>query len=316
MTDVRPGRFLVRLTLVLLLCGAGSCLPTAVSADLWLDLNLPTHGAPATGRPQPTVIFNWAGPAGESMAERCRAALEGRGGEITAALVPDTLALLPVQCLLLDSATFQDQFGSRLPDWGVGVALPGGRTLAIDYNRVPEFGRSVEQVFLHELTHAVIMQAAGETWLPAWFHEGAAMWFSGEWRFTDTIAVVLNGNLPSLWNLQDRFPATTGWADQAYRTSLLAHTALRADHGPDVTARIIAVARRSGQFDAAFQEATGESLEAFVQRFAADMKLRFGWLFTVTRWPTLFVLLAAGFLGAAIARTVRNRRRLTAMDDE
>ncbi len=280
------------------------------------------HGGAEPERPEgdgprlPEVAFTWREPPGQAAVARCRTALARRGSEITAEVVPAAITLSPVHCFLLDGASFQKHFGDRLPDWGIGVALPDGRTLALDYERIPEIGRSVEQVFLHELTHAVIFQAGGDVWLPAWFHEGAAMWHSGEWRFTDTVALVLNGTLPSLWRLQDRFPAAAAWADQAYRTSLLAYETLRKDYGPDVCSRLIAAARRTGQFETAFLEVTGDPLEVFVDRFAGAMKLRFGWLFTVTRWPTLFVLLAAAFLVGAALRAVRNRRRLAAWADD
>ena len=46
------------------------------------------------------------------------------------------------------------------------------------------------------------------------------------------------------------------------------------------------------------------------------MNLRFGWLVVITRWPALFVLLALVLFVGAVARLIRNRRRLAAMDDD
>jgi hypothetical protein len=142
------------------------------------------------------------------------------------------------------------------------------------------------------------------------------MWHSGEWRFVDTVAVVLNGSLPPLWKLQGRFPAQASWADQAYRTSLLAYEVLRKDYGEDIAARLIAALESRGDFEHAFLEVTGHSPDEFSDRFAGAMKLRFGWLFTVTRWPTLFVLFALVFALGAVGRLVRKRRQLAAMSDD
>jgi len=267
-------------------------------------------------RAVPEVYFEWDGPVGKTAMERCHNALIQRGGEIVAAIVPVSLEPEPVRCLLLDHPSFQKHFAGTLPDWGIGVALPDGRTIALDYDRTPEIGRSLEEIFLHELTHALVFQAAGGVWIPTWLHEGAAMWHSGEWRFVDTVAVVLNGSLPPLWKLQGRFPANASWADQAYRTSLLAYEALRKDYGEDVVARLIAAMGRVGDFEQAFLEITGDSTEEFAGHFAGAMKLRFGWLFTVTRWPTLFVLLAVVFAIGAVGRLVRKRRQLAAMADD
>jgi hypothetical protein len=152
--------------------------------------------------------------------------------------------------------------------------------------------------------------------MPTWFHEGVALWYSGEWRFLDTVAVVLNGSLPELWRLNGPFPATAAWADQAYRTSLLAIEALQKDYGPGIIGELVAASRQTGDFDSAFVVVTGQEVDHFADRFAGAMKLKFGWLFMVVRWPTLFVLAALILTCGAIIRLARKRRRLAEMEDE
>ncbi len=266
--------------------------------------------------PCPEILFEWEGPAGWAASQRCLAVLESRGPDLAAAIMPPGKSPAPIRCLMLDSEAFRERFGGRLPDWGIGTATSDGKLIALDCQRRPGAGRNIEELFLHELTHALVFQATEGAWLPTWFHEGVALWYSGEWKFLDTVAVVLNGGLPPLWKLGGPFPATAAWADQAYRTSLLAVEALRDDYGPDIVARLVEGARRTGDFDTAFAQVTGEPTDLFADRFAGKMKLRFGWLFTLTRWPGLFVLLALLFAAAAIARLIRNRRRLAALADE
>lgn len=270
----------------------------------------------AVASPTPVVSFATDGPAAEPALARCRRVLDLRGGDLAAVILPATSHPDSIFCLLLGTTAFQTRFSGRLPDWGIGAAVPGGRLIAIDYERLPGVGRSVEEVFLHELTHALIQQAMGRTWMPSWFHEGVAMWLSGEWRFVDTIQVVLNGTLPPLWRLQGPFPANAAWADQAYRTSLLAVESLRRWYGEDVIRRLIVVTVESGDFTAAFVAVTGESDEVFADRFADAMRVRFGWLIMLTRWPSLFVLMALLFAAGATARLIRKRRRLAAMPDD
>ncbi len=264
----------------------------------------------------PPVIFVITAEPARATAERCAVALGRQGTWLAAILLPAGQRADTIRCLLLRTADFRAHFAARLPDWGVGAALTGGRTIAIDYERIPEIGRSVEEVFLHELTHALVHQAVGEVWVPVWFQEGVALWFSGEWRFLDTVQVVLDGNLPELGRLEGAFPAQAAAADQAYRTSLLAITSLRRWHGEDVVPRLLVATVREQDFAAAFQQVTGETLAGFTARFAGDMRLRFGWLIALTRWPTLFTLLALLFAAGAVARLIRNRRRLAAMSDE
>jgi hypothetical protein len=181
---------------------------------------------------------------------------------------------------------------------------------------LPAVGRGLREVCRHEMVHALLFQGAGEAWLPTWFHEGCAMRYSGEWRFSDTVSLVLDGRLPSLDRLQGRFPASSASADRAYRTSLLAVTRLQDRFGEDVPGRLVAAARSTGSFEAAFPRVTGTSLTDFTAGFAAAMKLKLGWLILLTRWPTLFVLMSLIFLVGAARKTIRARRRLAEMEEE
>jgi hypothetical protein len=196
------------------------------------------------------------------------------------------------------------------------VALPGGRVVAIDQARLPAVGRGVREVFLHEMVHALLMRASGNTPLPAWLHEGLAMRLSGEWRFSDTVTLAMEGRVPELSNLRASFPGSAERAARAYLTSELAVGRLLDEQGPDIAARLMEATRRTRDFREAYEEVTGAPLEVFENDFAAAMSLRFGWLVLVTRWPTLFVLLALVLAVAAIGRVARSRRRLAAMPDE
>jgi hypothetical protein len=275
-----------------------------------------TAAAWTTAELDALVDLEWEGPSGLEAGRRCLEAWRGRGGALLDALLPAGSRPAPVRCLLLPTAEFRRRFAGRLPDWGVGVALPGGRLVAVDVQRQPAVGRSLEEVFLHEMSHAVTMQAVGSAWLPTWFQEGVAMSLSGEWRFVDTVGVVLGGELPPLWKLEGAFPAPSSWADQAYRTSLLAVQELEREHGADVIGRLVSAAADSGDFEPAFAAVTGWTLDDFSDRFAARMQVRFRWLIVLTRWPALFVLLALLFATGAVLKIHRTRRRLVDLDEE
>ena len=81
-------------------------------------------------------------------------------------------------------------------------------------------------------------------------------------------------------------------------------------------ARIVAATRRSGDFYAGFQEATGETPDDFAARFAGAMRLRYGWVLLLFRWPTLFVIMAVVFAAGAIRKIVLYRLSLREPDDE
>ncbi len=264
----------------------------------------------------PTVVFQVESKTGSPTAQLCHDLWLARGAEVSAALLPGGAGADTVVCLILDSDAFARHFARRLPDWGVGVALWPGRVIALDHQRAPAVRGGAQEIFLHEMTHALLMQAAGDVQLPAWLHEGAAMRLSGEWRWRDTASVVFEGRLPSLELLRGPFPTAAAAADQAYRASLLAVNLLEHDHGPGAVARIAQAAADSGDFRAGFAAATGEEVEDFQARFAAAMNLRFGWVLALWRWPTLFVLMTVLFVIGAGRRWLRTRRRLREMADE
>lgn len=287
----------------------------------------PTAGAPAEAaeRPRlilPVIAFRVEDEPGRKAAEQCAEIWGVEAPRLAVELglaLPDRMtgaATDTVECLVLGTAAFSRLFGGRLPDWGVGVALPGGRVVAVDHARLPAVGRGLREVFLHEMTHALLMRSGGDVPLPAWLHEGLAMRLSGEWRFSDTVTLAMEGRVPDLSDLRGAFPGGAQRAARAYLTSELAVDRLLDTFGQDVVRRLLETTRRTGDFREAFASVTGAPLEVFENRFAAAMNLRFGWLVVITRWPALFVLLALVLFVGAVARLVRNRRRLAAMADE
>ena len=246
--------------------------------------------------------------------QEVRDALAARGPALRETVWPFALPPVSIDLHLTVTEAFRDTLRGRIADWGVGAAA--GRTAWIDCRRVPAVGRDVGYVALHEIAHCLLNQALGRVRVPSWFHEGVAQQVSGEWRFRDTVSLVMDGGVPDLQGLEGRFPDNAHWADRAYRTSLLAVQTLCERHGETVIADLVLAARQRGDFEAAFALTTGEAYDAFTADFARSMRLRFGWLITLTRWPTLFVLMALGFLLGAILRIRRTRRRLAEMEDE
>ncbi len=265
----------------------------------------------------PVVRFQAETQAGWSVAAECDRIWQAEGPALVAGLLPQVSATVDtIGCLVLDTPSFRRVFGANLPDWGVGVAVPSGRLIGLDYSRLPTVGRGVREVFLHEMVHALLFRGARGKWLPTWLHEGAAMCYGGEWRFTDTVSLVLDGRVPDLAALQGPFPGSAYRADRAYRTSLLAVNRLRRQYGPDVVAELVAATARTGDFAEAFVQVTGETDVSFYRGFSTAMQLRFGWLVLLTRWPGLFVLLAVVLLVGGSRKLLLSRRRLAEMADD
>ena len=275
--------------------------------------------APEARATVPVVVFQVETEAGRAAAERCHEIWMAEGLRLTSELLPPvTGAGEPdtVLCLILDTSSFRQHFAGSLPDWGVGVAVPTGRVIALDYSRMSAVGRGLREVFLHEMVHALLFQGSGGAWLPVWLHEGSAMLYSGEWRFSDTVSLVLEGRVPDLESLQGRFPIPHDRADRAYRTSLLAVSRLREGFGDKIIVDLVGETKKNGNFPEAFLTVTGDSLDDFHRKFAQAMKLKYGWMLFLTRWPGLFVLAGIIFLVGATRKIIITRRRLAAMEDD
>jgi hypothetical protein len=213
------------------------------------------------------------------------------------------------------TASFRERTGGWIQDWGVGVATAD--RIAVDVARVDAVGHTLAHVLIHELVHCLLSQGLrGVQDVPAWFHEGVAQNVAGEWKVRDAVSLVLSGGVPDLRTLEDRFPSQAGWADRAYRTSLLAAARLEEWYGPDVVRDLVLAARARGSFGAAFGVVTGDTPDGFAERFGEEIRLEYGWLFIVTRWPTLFVIMALVFLGGAALKRRRDLARMEAMPDE
>ena len=258
-----------------------------------------------------TVLFQVESQQGLPVARLCERTWLRHGAALVEDILPRGVVADTVLCLVLSTERFQHYFSDRLSDWGVGIALPPGRLIALDFERVPRAGPGPEAVFMHEMAHALLFQAAGEVHLPTWLHEGVAMRAAGQWRFTDTLGIVLGGRVPSLAALTGPFPQGSAAAQRAYRTSLLAVNWLERQHGPQAVPGIVAAVRRSGDFATGFTAATGETPDEFARRFAAAMQVRFGWFLILFRWPTLFVLMAILFsIGALQIGRAAGRERV------
>lgn len=250
-----------------------------------------------------------------SVEQECREALAVSGPQIYDELMPGQLQMQTVQCYLVTAETFHRELGHTLPDWGVGVALPDGKTIVIDCQTAPDVRRGLNEIFLHELVHVLLIQGALETRLPHWFHEGLAQKLSGEWRVKDTLSVILSGRVPSLYSLDKPFPANAVWADKAYRASLLAVNFLEQEYGRDIYGQLIAETASTKEFRKAFYNLTGDTLDEFAHRFRNKMQIKYGWLVMITSWPTMFVLMAIVFAAGAVRKIIQRRQMLAAMED-
>lgn len=199
--------------------------------------------------------------------------------------------------------------GARVPSWAAGMAFGHHDLILLRSNSQGGGEQTLDQVFLHELAHLVLIQAVDHHPVPRWFHEGFAIHQSGEWsmgRVTALGSGVLSGRLFSLQSLTESFPDSPPDVQLAYAQSIDFIGYLLNQHGRAAFHRLIDYLGRGWSFIAAVEEAYDQSIFRIEADWHADLKLRFTWLPVLTGTATLWFL-ATLILVAAWIRKRRTR---------
>jgi hypothetical protein len=95
---------------------------------------------------------------------------------------------LPMRLVVVpDEAAFGRISRGRVPDWGVGIALPAARTIVVRADAPDPMA-----ALRHELAHLALHGAlAGRVRVPLWFDEGYAVVAAGEWNRFDALQLNL-----------------------------------------------------------------------------------------------------------------------------
>ncbi len=233
------------LGLTLLLAGAAG--PTAQPALPELEID-----APASLR---------------TVAERvARFPLSGLGSAMRLAGLTDPGP--PIDVVLVAEGS---ELARRTPSWISGFA-DAGRSLVVLF---PERTRlyptdSLEALLQHEVAHVLFSRAARGRPLPRWFNEGLALAAERQVGLEDRSRVawtrMRHGEIP-LADLERLFTGGPAATRRAYAVSSALVQDLLERHGDASAGRILARLGQDRSFPRAFEEATGEPLEAAVDRF-------------------------------------------------
>jgi len=86
------------------------------------------------------------------------------------------LRIDPLVVLIGNNTAFQEMAGNKLV---TAFAVGGRNFIVIDYSRMDRVPFDLEDTFKHELTHILLHQRIGGSYLPKWLDEGVAQWASG-----------------------------------------------------------------------------------------------------------------------------------------
>jgi len=201
----------------------------------------------------------------------------------------------------------------RVPEWGVGVALLGSRTIVM---RQPEnliVSPEFKRILIHEAAHLGLDVASGYRWVPRWIHEGFAMWQSQEWRLGQDVLLakaLVTGSFIPLSELDEVNQFHRAKAGLAYTESFLALNFFVDEFGRQGFVEFVTLLREGTPFTESFFRATGLSYWEFQKLFESYAKHKYHILFVLTDPSILWFLLVLLFVMAFIWKKRQNRKRL------
>jgi len=205
---------------------------------------------------------------------------------------------------------FREMTRGVLPDWSAAAALPGNRIVV---SPLSGHKLDLEHIIAHEIVHCFINDAAGEEFVPRWFHEGCAEVISGRWGVRGRaymVWAVVRGRLLTFSDIQRIFSARSADAALAYDQSMLAVSHLMARYGRGVLGDILAGMKDGLPFDVSFRRATGTEPGDFETLYLAYLKRNYGRRALVTLVPgTWTAILLLAFVVYAVKK-YRTRRLL------
>ncbi|MFW6108760.1 MAG: peptidase MA family metallohydrolase [bacterium] len=242
----------------------------------------------ATAAAAPVRAGSWrieAGPNHAEIARQVKALLPEAQAELEA-----TLGLrvrgggLVVLCPTTES--FREATPGMDHRHTLGVAYPRRSTIYLNCQAVERAPYENFAITLrHELSHVVVGEVVrrGHRRVPLWFDEGLAVWTSGKVPLYNPQAfelAVRARSLPPLAALSRRFPENRTQRGVAYEQSESFVRYLVQRHGIEAVRQILRAAARGVEFETAFRQATGQSVEAVEEEWLAEITPGWPW----ARW--------------------------------
>lgn len=194
----------------------------------------------------------------------------------------------PVRLVVASDGSALGRAGrGQVPSWGVGLAIPGARTIVVRADAPDPYG-----ALRHELAHLALHQAV-KVRLPLWFDEGYAVYAAGEFDRMEALRLnlaVVRGAIGDLRTLdralrQGEAEAATAYALAGSTVQLLARL-----HPTGSLDAMVGRLAAGEPFDSAVVATTGYTVAGFERAWQRDLRRRFGWFVWFAAGGGWFVL--------------------------
>jgi hypothetical protein len=191
----------------------------------------------------------------------------------------------------------------RIPEWGIGAAVPNrGRIVLMSPRRFPS-RFDLNQVLAHELCHVILGQALGDARAPRWLDEGLAMYISHEWKLGQSILVarvLLFDSLIPLDEIEALNSFDANKAHLAYTESFLAVAFILDRYGEANLIQMIRELALHRDLDLAMRTSLGVTQREFQLAWRDYVIKRFHWASALSNplvlWMLILSLLVVAFL--------------------
>ena len=242
------------------------------------------------------------------------AGIAARAAERSLANASSLLGHVPADPVTIIIARDDEHFriltDGALPEWSAAVA-GGNNTIII--TPLTGIRHRLEHVIAHEIAHIVLQDAAGDTFVPRWFHEGTAELAAGSFGLRDRVYLawhVIRDKQMSFADIQDVFSRADADAGLAYDESMLAVRRLVRMQGSNVLRRIIAGLTEGTSFPEAFFAASGMWPSEYESRFMEWLGDGYGPGSLYTLIPGTWTLIMLLSLLAWVVVRIRTHRKM------
>jgi len=252
--------------------------------------------------------------------------------------VAEDLGLEALDEIQVTIASTHDDFRSLQPpgrkaqNWAAALAYPSKDRILMKSPRLLLGGQPhYEQVFLHEVAHIALDQAARggslkagsnrnatqtgspAAGIPRWLHEGYAIHVAREWSPSREVLLtraVVGGRLIPLGRLVSDFPEDKLRAQLAYAQSTdLVHFLIRSYGGEAFRDFVIALGKGS-RFGYACRTILGEDFHALEDKWLRHLRMRYTWIPLLTSTGSLWFLASLVFLAAYVRKKFTSRAKV------
>ena len=224
--------------------------------------------------------------------------------------------------------------GGKAQNWAAALAYPSKDRILMKSPRLLLGGQPhYEQVFLHEVAHIALDQAARgglretgsnenvtqqqprppSTGIPRWLHEGYAIHVAREWSPNREVLLtraVVGGRLIPLGRLVSDFPEDKLRAQLAYAQSTdLVHFLIRS-YGADAFRDFIIALGKGSRFGHASRTIFGEDFHALEEKWLKHLRTRYTWIPLLTSTGSLWFLASLVFLAAYVRKKFTSRAKV------